>query len=304
MKKILFALILMGLAFPAHADDKIRIVTTTTTLADFARHVAGDKADIYTVASPKRDIHYVSPNPKDVLKLKKADVFIHSGLDTEPWRNPLLDAAGNPAFLGEGKDAIDPSPGIALLEVPDILTRAEGDQHQFGNPHFWNDPDNGVLMLRNIARRLEELYPERADEFRKNAEAYETQIKAKIAEWDSRLASYRGTPIVTYHRSWPYFARHFGFEVVGQIEPKPGIPPTAKHTAEIIRLMKEKKVPLIIKETYYDDRSSQKVAKEAGAKVMDLAQSVGEVKEAVDYIGLIEFDVSQVEKALRGGDHV
>src|SRR3990167_8964483 len=139
------------------AADKIRIVTTTSTIADLTRQVVGEKADIHYVAPPRQNIHFISPTPKDMLKVKKADVFIHGGLDLEAWRDPLLQAAGNMAFLGNGKAAIDASRGIQLLEIPQSLSRIEGDIHIYGNPHYWTDPENALIMADNIVSGLSAL---------------------------------------------------------------------------------------------------------------------------------------------------
>ncbi len=280
------------------ATEKIRVVATSSTLASIVREIAQDKADIHHVASPRRDIHFIEPTPVDVLKVKKADAFVHNGLDLEVWRNPLLDAAGNAKFLGEGKASIDTSRGIPLLEIPTSLSRAEGDLHQFGNPHFWVDPLNAKLMAKNIAKGLSELYPEDKDFFMKNADAFDKKIDEKMKEWSGRVRPFQGAHVVTYHRSWPYFLGRFGFVTIGELEPKPGIPPTAQHLAELMKEMKEKKVKVVIKESFHEGRAPEKVAKETGAHVVTLDQEVGENKGVSDYTALIDHNLALLEKAL------
>lgn len=280
------------------AQDKIRIVATTSVFADITKNIVGDFGDIYYVASPKRDIHFISPTPKDVLKVKKADVLIHAGLDLEAWRNPLLDAAGDAKFLGEGQAAIDCSKGIELLEVPSSVSRAEGDIHLFGNPHYWVSPENAAIIAGNIANRFSELYPEKTDRFKTNADAFKAKLEEKAKGWKTEMSPYRGQTIITYHRNWTYFAKYFGLSIADQIEPKPGIPPTAKHISMLIQKIKEQKIRVIIRESYQEDRTPAKLARETGAKVVTLTQSVGEFKEAGDYFSMIDYDVKKITEAL------
>ncbi len=283
---------------PAQAASKIRVVASMSNLADFTRTVAGPSAEVYTVANPGRDIHFIQPTPRDVLKVKKANVFVHPGLDLEAWRGPLLDAAGNAKFMGNGPGAIDASAGITLLEIPSSVSRLEGDIHLFGNPHYWTDPENAKIMVQNVEQGLARLYPEDAGTFKANADKLNAQIDAKLVEWKRRLAPYAGTALVTYHNSWPYFARCFGFEIAGNVEPKPGIPPTARHLHELVNLMKGKKVRLVIKETYQESRAAEKVAREAGVPLVTLYQFAGQGKTAT-YLEMMEKNVAMVEENLR-----
>ena len=280
-----------------YAVDKLNVVATTTALADIANEVAQDKIRVTSIASPKQNIHHYAPTPKDVLKVKKADVLIHEGLDLEAWREPLLAAAGNMRFLGEGQYSIDVSNGIALLEVPTSLSRAEGDIHAFGNPHYISDPENAKIIATNIAEGLAKVEPENADFFRKNAEAFNQRLDEKIKSWKERLAPFKDAPVIVYHRSWSYFAKEFGLVIVGEVEPKPGIPPTAKHLAEVLQIIREKKVKVIIKEPFEETRTPKKIADETGAQVVTLSQSVGEPKEAKDYISLMEQNITSLEAA-------
>ncbi len=281
------------------ASDKIRIVTTTSTIADLVQEITGDKADIHYVASPKRDIHFIAPTPKDVLKVKKAQVFVHSGLDLEAWRGPLLDAVGRTDLMWpSGDKQIDVSKGISLLEVPTSLSRSQGDQHAYGNPHYAMDPVNAKIMANNIAEGLSHIFPDQSANFKKNADDLNQRIGEKLKDWIKRMSPYQGTNVVTYHRNWSYFTERFGLIVVGEVEPEPGIPPTAKHMASVINSMKEKNVKIIMTESFRESRAPAKIAQATGAKVLTLAQDVGETKEAKDYISMMEYDVSELEHAL------
>ena len=281
------------------AAEKLRIVTTTSTLESLVREVVGDLAEIYHVAPPKQNIHFIQPTPKDVLKVKKAKALVHQGLDLEAWRDPLLVAAGNPLFLGDAKAAVDVSKGVQLLEIPTSLSRAQGDIHAFGNPHYAIDPENAKIMMKNIVEGLSNIFPEHAAEFSKNVEAWNSKMDAKLKEWNQRMNPYKGAAIVTYHRSWPYFAERFGLVIIGEVEPKPGIPPTAKHLADLIQMMKEKNAKLIIKESFNENQAPGRLAKETGAVVVNLDQDVGESKEAADYIAMIDHNIRLIEEALK-----
>jgi len=302
MKKriMLFATLLAAIGFilPEARADKIRVVVTMGTLADFAGQIIGPDSEIHVVAKPGRDIHFIQPTPKDVLKVKKADVLIHGGLDLEAWRQPLLNAAGNARFLGDSKNAIDVSQGIPLLEVPESLSRIGGDIHAFGNPHYWTDPENAKRMVQNIADGLARIYPRFEIKYQANANALIEKIDQAEERWQHALLPYQGTAIVTYHKSWPYFAKRFGFDVAGYIEPKPGIPPTAKHLQELVRAMEEKKVRLVVKETYNEERAAKKVARKAAVPIVTLLQFAGEEKTP-GYIEMMDENVKRIVEALR-----
>ncbi len=280
------------------ASDKIRIVTTTSTIANLTQEIVGDQADIYYIASPKRDIHFIAPTPRDVLKVKKAQVFIHGGLDLEAWRGPLLDAVGRTDLMWPaGEKQIDVSKGVQLLEIPTSLSRSQGDQHAYGNPHYSMDPENAKIMVNNISEGLSELFPADANRFKKNAAELNRKIDEKLKDWLVRMEPYRGTAVVTYHKSWPYFLKRFNLITLGELEPKPGIPPTAKHMAELINAMKEKNTKVIIKEAFHENKTPTKIAEATGAKVVTLSQDVGETKEEKDYISMMEENVQKLTEA-------
>jgi zinc/manganese transport system substrate-binding protein len=284
----------------AWAAKKIRIVTTTTVFGDIASQISGNQAEIYSIASPNRDIHFIAPTPRDVLKIKKADVLINAGLDLEAWRGPLLDAAGRMDLMWpNGERQIDVSKSIQLLEAPSSLSRSQGDIHAYGNPHYWPDPENGKIIARNIADGLSRLYPEDAGTFEKNYTAFTAKIDEHMKQWQVEMAPYKGQAVVSYHKSLIYFTRRFGLIDAGELEPNPGIPPTAKHLADLERMMREDNVKIILKETFYENRTAEKVAKETGAVIVMFAQAVGEVKEAKDYISMIDYDVRAVAEGFK-----
>ena len=305
-QKLLLLLSLVALSLNGStnlwAAKKIKIVTTTSTFASIAGDIAGDKADIYFIASPNRDIHFISPTPKDVMKLKNADAFVHAGLDLETWRGPLLDAVGRLDLMAPtGERQIDASKGISLVEIPTSLSRAQGDIHAFGNPHYWMDPMNGKILAENIASGLARLYPEDADFFRKNAEEFGKKIDAKMKDWQRSIDPYKGEPVVLYHNTWPYFMERFGLVIAGYLEPKPGIPPTTKHLEALSQIMKARHVKVIVKEIFHEGRAPKKLARENGAAMVTLNTEAGQMKDG-DYFALVDHDIEALVKGFQGSN--
>jgi zinc/manganese transport system substrate-binding protein len=302
MKKIIMGILTaLLLAGPAFAEDKIRITATTSTFASLTEEVTGDLAEIYYVASPNQNIHFIEPTPKDVLKIRKAAVFVHGGLDLEIWRDPLLQAAGRGDFIS-GDHAVDLSESIPLIDAPghdhppDHFSRLHGDVHVFGNPHYWADPENAKIIVSTLAAKLGAFYPEYQKEFEAGAEDFKKRLDAAMTDWRGRMAPYQGSKVVTYHNSWPYLLRAFGLEAVDFLEPLPGIPPTAKHLKHVMDEIQAHKVKIIIREAYEEKNAPQKVAEKTGAAVVTLFLEAGQTGGS--YINLIENNVKELEKAL------
>lgn len=283
------------------AGDKLRIVTTTPDLASIAKEIGGEGVETFAIAKGYQDPHFVDAKPSYIIELQKADMFIQMGLDLEiGWAPPLLDGARNPAILPGGKGYLDASAGVPLLQVPtgDPATlRAQGDIHIYGNPHYWLDPQRGKIIARNIYAALARLQPGRQAEFQKNLDLFNQKLDRKMAEWDALMQPYKGTKIVAFHNSWPYFEERFGLQIVGFIEPKPGIPPTPKHLVEVIKIMQEQDVKIIIISPYYSKKSSELVASKTGAKVLELATSVEAFPEIRDYFDLFDYNLGKLLEA-------
>jgi len=281
------------------SEPKIRIVTTTTTLASLAEELAGDWSEVEAIASPKRDLHQFTPTPKDVLITKKADVFVHHGLQAEPWLQPLLHAAANRQLLEGTGHLLDVSTGVPVLEMPVSVSRLEGDIHPMGNPHYWLDPENAKRMAQNLAAELARLYPEKSESLRQRRENWEARLDAAFQDWKTRLQPFAGSALVTYHRSWSYFAQRFEFRIIGEVEPKPGIPPTGQHMAGLIEAMRREHARVIIREPYLEKRTPEKIAQAVRAQVIELLQFVDSGRGADNYIALMNHNVTTLEKALK-----
>jgi zinc/manganese transport system substrate-binding protein len=297
---LLLALALAASARPASA--KIRIVSTLQDFASIADAIGGDDVETEALAKGYQDPHFVDAKPSFVLKLSRADLLIAAGLELEiGYLPPLIDQSRNGKIHKGSPGYLDVSVGCDILQKPStFVTRAMGDVHPYGNPHYWTDPDNGRVIAEEIAAKLTELDPEHAADYARNLEAFKTKLAAKDKEWMAMMAPYAGAKLVTFHDSWPNFAKHFHLDIVGHVEPKPGIPPTPSHTLEIINLIKADHVRAIMVEPYFDLKTPNYIAKQTGATVIQAYPSVGGEPEIKDYFDLFDVDLADLIKALGG----
>lgn len=299
LRTLLPVVALLVSALPARGADKLRVVATTADLGTIAAAVGGEAVEVTTLARPTEDPHFVDAKPSFIRTLNQAAVLIEGGAALEAgWLPPLLDGARNPRVALGAPGRIVASEGIALREVPTQLDRSMGDVHPFGNPHFLFDPVNGKIVAGTIAGGLCGVDHGRCDAYQAGSRRFAEAIDAKVPAWQELLAPYRGVKIVTYHKNFDYFAARFGLEVIDTLEPKPGIPPSPTHIAELIPRMKTLAARLVLAEPYREHQTADFVAEKTGAKVVALPIMPGG-REAVDYIGLIDHDVRQVAEALR-----
>ena len=285
---------------PAAAASKLRIVATTEDLAALAREVGGDRVQVDAIARGYQDPHFVDPKPSFILKLSRADLLIFVGLQLEVgWLPPLITQSRNRRVQVGAPGYMDVSQYNQILDIPTgIITRAMGDVHPLGNPHYWLDPENGRRSARAIQARLAQLRPEDAAYFQQRFEDFSRRLAEAEKRWDQQMAPYRGTQVVSYHRSWPNFIKRFGLEVVGYVEPKPSIPPTPQHTLALINQMRRDNIKLILVEPYFDLKTPQSIARATGAEVLVLLPSVGGEKEVTDYFKLFDYDIGLLTAAL------
>ncbi len=284
---------------PASAAGKLQIMTATTDLAALAQEIGGDRVEVESVARGYQDPHFVEAKPSFLLKLRHADLLIVVGLELEiGWLPPLISQSTNPKIQVGAPGYFDASRFAKILEIPTgVVTRAEGDVHPLGNPHYWLDPENGVRIAKGIQNKLSEMRPGDAAYFAERYSSFEQRIKQADEKWLAEMKPYAGRKVVTYHRSWPNFAEHFGLNVVGYVEPRPGIPPSPQHTVELIGLMKRDGVKVILVEPYFDLKTPNAIARDTGAKVVVLMPSVGGEKEITDYFKLFDYDIAKLKQA-------
>jgi len=306
MKLIRFALagcaafVLGAAAAPVHAG--VKVVTTLQDLASIADAVGGDRVDTFALVKGYQDPHFVDAKPSFILKLSRADLLVAAGLELEiGYLPPLLDQSRNDKIHPGSAGYLDDSSGCEILNRPvQQVTRAMGDVHPYGNPHYWTDPENGRVIARSIAAKLTELDPAGREAYASHLADFEKKLTEKEKEWGAKMAPYAGAKIVTFHDSWPNFARRYGLVVAGHIEPKPGIPPTPSHTLEIINLITSDKIPVIVVEPYFDLKTPKFIGEKTGAVVLSFYPSVGGLPDIKDYFGLFDHDIDAFVAAMKG----
>lgn len=285
------------------AQAKLNVVATTPDLASIAREVGGENVDITTLARPSEDPHFVDAKPGFIVKLNKADVLVHGGAELESgWMSPLLAGARNAKIVSAAKGDVRCCDGVPMLEVPTELDRSKGDIHAAGNPHYLVDPENAKIVAHHMADAFGAADAANRDFYRAKADQFAAALDAKLKDWQSALAPFKGQQLVAYHNSWPYFARRFGLKIELFLEPKPGIPPSPSHLAEVISKMKAGNVKVIIVDPYLNRKSAETVARSTGAKVVDVAQFPGAIQGTEEgYIALMDYLVTTIAQALKGG---
>jgi zinc/manganese transport system substrate-binding protein len=300
MKKnsLIFTILLAALTVSASA--KLNVVATLPDFGAVAREIGGDKVEVTVLAKPTEDPHFVDARPSFVVQLRTADVLIDGGAELEiGWLPPLLQNARNPKIEAGKPGRVIGSQGIRLMNVPGTVTRAAGDVHALGNPHFMTDPIIAKAVAQHIAQAFAAVDSANAAAYDGNYKKFEANINAKLQEWGSALLPFKGQNVVAYHDSWPYFAHRFGVNIDIFLEPKPGIPPSPSHLAEVIQQMKAKKIKAIIVEPFQDKKIAEKVASSTGAKVVEFAQFPGGLSGTDNYVKLIDALVSRLTQALK-----
>lgn len=301
MRRLILALAAVLLAGPVGAQ--LKVVTSTTDLASVAEAVGGTHVRVRHVSEGYQDPHFAEAKPSFVLQLRSADVFAFVGLDLEiGWMSILIQGARNPKVAPGGTGYLDVSQAIAVLDrVTGRVDRSQGDVHALGNPHYWLDPENGRRISQLFRRKFSELDPANARAYEANAAAFETRLAAAERVWQAQRALIEGKPVVAYHTSWKYLAEYTGMNLVGFMEPKPGVPPSPSHLAGLILQMKRTGAKVIIMEPWYNRRDADFVASKTGATVLVLPPSVdglGNDKPA-DYIDLLRHNIGVIANAVK-----
>jgi ABC-type Zn uptake system ZnuABC Zn-binding protein ZnuA len=281
---------------------KLNVVATTPDFASIASAIGGNEVSVTTLAKPSEDPHFVDAKPSFIVKLNRADALVEGGADLEVgWLPALLDQARNSKLASGAPGRIACSQGVQLVEVPATLDRSKGDIHAAGNPHYLTDPFNAKAVATHIAEAFSQLDPKSAQLYQSNLNKFTTQLEAKLAEWEGLLAPFKEQQVVAYHDSWPYFARRFNLKIDLFLEPKPGIPPTPVHLAEVILRMRTDHIHVVMVEPYQNRKTAQTVAADTGATVVDVSQFPGGVKGTESgYIELMDYNVHALARALGG----
>jgi zinc/manganese transport system substrate-binding protein len=293
--------LLAGVMAASPTAAPLKVVTSTPDLANFATEVGGKNVTVRHIGEGYQDPHFIEPKPSFVLQLRNADLWAFVGLDLEiGWMPPLLDGARNPRIKMGAPGYLDVSRAVPLLDVPSgNIDRSQGDVHPLGNPHYWLDPENGRRIARLFQQRFTELDPQNASSYAANERAFEAKLNAAERAWQPQLAVIRGQPVVAWHTSWRYLADYTKMNIVGFMEPKPGVPPSPSHLAGLIQQIKRTGAKVIIMEPFYDKKTADFVASKTGIKVLILPPSVGGIKGLDDYVALMKYDIQKIASTLQ-----
>ncbi len=284
------------------AGAQLKVVTSTTDLADIAKSVGGNFVQVDHIGAGYQDPHFIEAKPSFILKMRAADVWAFVGLDLEiGWMPLLIDGSRNPKIRLGGSGYVDVSKAIPVLDVPSgQVDRSGGDVHPLGNPHYWLDPENGKRIAGLFASKFSELDPTHAAAYAANLAAFQQQVDAIHRQLAPQLAAIKGKPIIAWHTSWRYFAEYTGANIVGFMEPKPGVPPSPSHLAGLIQTMKRTGAKVIVMEPFYDRKLADFVVKNVpGSSVLILPPSVGGGKGAENYTSLVRSDVTALAAAVQ-----
>lgn len=291
----------LTLAGTSSAFAAITVVTSTEDLASIVKEVGGEKVSVESLAKGYQDPHFVEAKPSFILKMNRADLLVAVGRELEiGWLPPLITQSRNPKIQQGGPGYLDASQTAKILDIPSgQVTRAMGDVHPQGNPHFWLDPANGRRIAQAVQGKLSEISRGDAAYFAQRYADFDRRLSEGEKRWKAALAPYKGLKVVSYHRSWPNFADAFGIDVIGYVEPKPGIPPSPAHTLDLEQEMKRQNVKIVLVEPYFDAKTPNAIGRDTGAEVLVMPPSVGGVKEVTDYIKLFDYDINLLVTAIK-----
>ena len=280
---------------------KLNVVATLPDYGAIAQEIGGEYVKVTALAKGTEDPHFVDARPSFIRVLNQADILLEGGAEMEiGWLPPLVNNARNAKILGSSAGHVLMAQGIPLLDVPSApVDRSMGDVHPGGNPHFAHDPANGKIMAAHLAEVFGQLDPAHATVFMANLKTFNERLDQKLAEWTKLMEPYRGIKVVSYHKSYEYFAARFGLEIVGQIEPKPGIEPSPTHINALIPRMKEAGAKLVMIEPNRPRKTPQYVADAIGAKLAIVPGMVGGHEKIKDYFSLFDYNVAQITAALK-----
>lgn len=282
------------------ASAQLKVVATTPDLASIAREIGGNAVTVQALAKPTEDPHFVDAKPSHIVTLNRADVLIEGGAELElGWLPPLLESSRNPKIAAGAPGRVVASTGIRMMEIPTSFDRSKGDVHSLGNPHFLVDPVDAKIVAKNIADHFSRVDPRSASKYAANLAAFNNNVDTKTIQWVRALAPYKGSKVVTYHKDFLYFANRFGLSIVNELEPKPGIAPSPSHLANVIGTMKSQGVKVVLVQPYQNRRTAETVARQTGAKVLDMPEQPGARSNTPTYISMMDNLVNTLVDGLK-----
>jgi ABC-type Zn uptake system ZnuABC Zn-binding protein ZnuA len=272
-------------------DRRLRVVATTSDMASLVSAVCGDLVFVRTIVPPKADPESFEPRVSDLALLSGAALVVRVGLGYDFWLEPLLARARCPV--------VDASAGVPLLEVGgrDPLSH-DGHAHGIANPHYWLDPLNAETAAATIVAALLQLMPDAGDILAANFKRFRARLHERLDAWERALAPCRGTAVLAYHNSWPYFARRFHLNIVGFVEPREGVEPSAAHLSSLIVQARGADARAILQKTSEPTSFSRMLSSRLRIPIIVLAPAVASVPQAPDYLELIDYNVAALARGL------
>ncbi len=300
---IILVLVLAGNLFSANISlAKVNIVATVPDLGSIAKEIGQDKVKVTTLAKGYQNPHFVDPKPNYIIRLNKADILLHVGLEQEiGWLPTLVTSARNSKIATKNASGnVDCSKFIKnILEVEKgSVDRSQGDVHVEGNPHYMLNPRNGLLVAEAIYKKLSEVDPINKSFYEINYLKFKKKLSLKIIEWEKKLKPHKSSNFISYHKTWTYFFDWAGFNLVDTVEPIPGVPPSPSHIAKLYNESKTTKINLMIQANYYPEKSSKIIAGKIGVNFLSLPAMVNGNEKVNDYITFFDFLIDQITSKL------
>jgi ABC-type Zn uptake system ZnuABC Zn-binding protein ZnuA len=292
---ISYGLLAAPLAHAAPHPEPINIVVTIPVLKDLTEQVGGRHVRVTSLLSGYENEHTYSPKPSDLVAVRKARLLFEIGIGLEVWVSSLVKNAGSASLR-----VVTTSKGIALLR--DRPNR-EGELHaaeeeEQGNPHIWMDPENATTMMRHITEALIQVDPAHATEYRSNQASYLRKLDQLRGDLSDRIRRLADRRFIAHHPAWPYFARRFGFQIVGTIQPQSGSEPSALHLHGLIATIKKDRIKVVVSEIQLSQKIPEMLAKETGARVVVLTTLPGGLPHTETYLDMLRYNVLQLANAL------
>jgi len=295
LKVVSAAILAFILLAAGQAPAAIRIVAALPDLGSIASYIGGGNVEVSAIAKASSNPHSIEVFPSYMAKVSTAAVYLKCGLGLDQWSDAIIDGSRNNRIV-----AVDCSNGVSVLEKPTGKVDASlGDVHPFGNPHYWLNPENGIIIAQNIMAELQKIDPANAASYSARLEQFKKECLDKTTAWKEKLKSLHGAKIITYHSSWAYFAEAFGFSIVAKVEPYPGIPPTGNHLADLVGVIQKENVAFIIQEPYFSDNAPRFLNRQTGVKVFKCAPSCSDVTPS-SYFDHFEAIIKQLTTAAGG----
>ncbi|MBN2202078.1 zinc ABC transporter substrate-binding protein [bacterium] len=288
MKRCILALAVFA-CFSQASARRVQVVATYPYIAEIVEKVGGENVRVHALARGDWNPHTIVPRPSFIAHLRKADLLVINGGQLEiGWLPPLLNQANNPKIQAGTSGLLDLSGAVTMIDVPSSVSRAQGDVHPEGNPHYYLDPANIPILAEAVAERLSEMEPGSAAVFSANLKSFSDSWAVKLSEWENRLKPLSGAMVIEYHKNFDYFMRRFQLKLAGTLEPLPGIPPTSRHIEGLEQIIKNTHIRFILQDIYNPDAAARHLSQKYKIPMVALPHDVGAVPGAEGIVTLFD----------------